>query len=94
MDVLERRHVCSEVAPYLLQHGYHSLSDLQELSLRSLAWHTRLEPFEAHMLQRAINDDVKRHARHARYHESDRKEKDEMRRRLNEEVGPRPCGGQ
>ena len=101
MDVLERRHVCKEVAPYLLNHGLHSLADLQDLSLRSLAWHTRLEPFEAHMLQRAINDDVKRHQRHERYREHDRKKaaeeeakvKDEMRRRL-QEAGARPCGGQ
>lgn len=81
MDVLEQRHVCEEVAPYLLSHGLYTLRELHRLSLPLLQHRTQLDGFETHMLQRAVKNHMARFSRDER----SAKRKEEVRRLHEEE---------
>lgn len=100
MDMVERKHICEEIVPYLFGHKLHRLKDLGNLKLSTLAAKTDLEPFEAHMLEQAVAKDIERHRREERAvahfkklaeEEEAKKRKEEMRRLGEEAV--QPCGG-
>jgi len=97
LDLLEKRHLCEQVAPYLIEHRIHSLQELSELSLPLLAHKSQLEPFEAHMLEMAIKKEITRLDREKRAQErikqerSKEEEQKEELRRLSEQ---QPCGQQ
>jgi len=66
LDLLERRHVCDHVATYLLQHELYTLAALGSLHLSVLNYKTGLTPFEAHMLEMALKNEIQRHRRETR----------------------------
>lgn len=85
LDLLERKHLCEEVAPYLLSHRLYTLDALRALRLPQLAKKTKLPAFESHMLERHVRLEIERHAREKRARDTLNKEEV---RRLQE----RGCG--
>ena len=98
LDLLERKHLCEHVAPLLLRHRMHTLQDLHDLRLPTLAARTALPPFEAHMLERHVRLEIARHERETRAQKAAKADaeakkagthKDETRRLQQERE---PCG--
>mmetsp|Transcript_67025 Transcript_67025/g.111405 ORF Transcript_67025/g.111405 Transcript_67025/m.111405 type:complete len:373 (+) Transcript_67025:103-1221(+) len=90
LDLLERRHICEDVFPYLYSHELYHLEQLAKLPLHNLERKTGLSSFEAHMLEMQIETEIRAHARAAREREHDKEQagKEELRRLA--EMGP--CG--